>query len=80
MATYRDKETMITAGIYQKGNSPEVDEAVEKHEAIEQFLMQDEYEVSDIGDTLAKVAEISGVPIPEEELVESPALLVSGEN
>ena len=31
-------------------------------------------EVSSIGDTLARVAEISGVPIPEEELVESPAL------
>ncbi len=77
MATYRDKETMITAGIYQKGTSPEIDEAVDKHDAIEQFLMQDEYEVSSIGDTLAAVAEISGVPIPEEELVESPAVAPS---
>lgn len=73
MATYANNEMMITTGIYQKGNSPEIDEAVEKHGEIEAFLKQEEYEKCPMEDTLAKIADLSGIDIPEEEFVENPA-------
>ncbi|MFA6856388.1 MAG: FliI/YscN family ATPase [Treponema sp.] len=73
MAVYANNEMMITTGIYQKGNSPEIDEAVEKHSAIEDFLKQEEYEKCSMEDTLNKIAELSGISIPEEEYTENPA-------
>ena len=74
MATYADRETMITAGIYQKGNSPEIDIAIDKHGAIEEFLKQEEYEPCPMADTLKKLSELTGIEIPEEEFVEAPAV------
>lgn len=73
MATYRDKETMITAGIYEKGKSPEIDEAIDKHQAIEEFLMQEEYEPSSMKMTLDALSALTGIEIPEEEYGETPA-------
>ncbi|HAH63618.1 MAG TPA: flagellum-specific ATP synthase FliI [Treponema sp.] len=73
MATYADNEMMITTGIYQKGNSPDIDAAVEKHAVIEEFLKQEEYEKCPMENTLNKIAELSGIPIPEEEYAENPA-------
>jgi flagellum-specific ATP synthase len=73
MATYANNEMMITTGIYQKGNSPEIDEAVEKHGAIEDFLKQEEYEKCSMDDTLKRIAELSGISIPEDEYIENPA-------
>jgi len=72
MSVYRDNETMITAGIYQKGNSPQIDEAIEKHSAIEEFLMQEEYDKITMADTLNKLSELTGIEIPEEEYSECP--------
>ena len=74
MATYRDNATMITAGIYQKGNSASIDAAIEKHDEIEDFLKQEEFEPCPMNDTLDKMAAVSGVEIPEEEYSETPAL------
>ena len=59
--------------MYQSGNSPEVDEAIAKHSAIEAFLTQEEDEHCTIDDTLAKLSELSGIEIPEDEYVENPA-------
>src|SRR5574344_2058205 len=73
MALYAENEMMITTGIYQKGNSPEIDEAVEKHQAIEDFLKQEEYEKCPMEETLKKLSELSGIEIPESEFNESPA-------
>ena len=73
MATYRDKETMITAGIYEKGKSPEIDEAIDRHQAIEEFLMQEEYEPSSMKMTLDALSALTGIEIPEEEYGETPA-------
>ena len=64
---------LITAGIYQKGNSPVVDEAIDKHEQIEEFLKQEEFELSEISETLTKLSAIAEIEIPEEEFVEKPA-------
>ncbi|MBR7063541.1 MAG: flagellum-specific ATP synthase FliI, partial [Treponema sp.] len=72
MALYDDNEMMITTGIYQKGNSPEIDEAIEKHGAIKEFLMQEEYEKSTIKETLDKLSSLTGIQIPAEEYFESP--------
>ena len=74
MATYSDNETMITAGIYQKGNSPEIDEAIDKHGEIEEFLKQEEYEPCPMAETLKKLSALTGIEIPEEEFVEAPAV------
>lgn len=73
MATYQEKETMITAGIYQKGNSPVVDEAIEKYMEIEEFLKQEEYEPCPMKETLNKLSALTGIEIPEDEYVENPA-------
>ncbi len=74
MACYSDNETMITAGIYQKGNSPEIDEAINKHMEIEEFLKQEEYEPCPMKETLQKLSALTGIEIPESEFVEAPAL------
>ncbi|MBQ5490749.1 MAG: FliI/YscN family ATPase [Treponema sp.] len=73
MATYAEQEEMIVAGVYQKGNSPEVDEAIDKHAAIEEFLCQEEYEACTIEQTLQKLSAVSDIEIPEEEYVDKPA-------
>ena len=73
MATYANNEMMITTGIYQKGNSAEIDEAVEKHPAIEDFLKQEEYEKCPMSETLDKIAALSGIAIPKEEYGGNPA-------
>ena len=76
MATYQDNETMITSGIYEKGKSPLVDIAIEKHQPIEEFLIQEEYEPSTIPQMLKKLSELTGIEIPEEEYVESPSIMI----
>lgn len=74
LATYSDNETMITAGIYQKGNSPEIDQAIDKHMEIEEFLKQEEYEPCPMNETLQKLSALTGIEIPESEYVEAPAI------
>jgi len=73
MADYQSQEEMILAGVYQKGSSPEVDEAIDKHEEIEAFLCQEESEHLTIDDTLDSLSALTGIAIPKEEYVESPA-------
>src|SRR5204863_1717064 len=41
MATYLDMEELIRLGAYRPGSSPEVDEAISLHPALEAFLAQD---------------------------------------
>lgn len=76
MSVYEENETMITAGIYQKGSSPSVDIAIDKHEQIEDFLKQEEYEPCPIEETLQKLSELTGIEIPENEYVENPAVSI----
>lgn len=72
MADYAEQEDMIIAGVYQKGNSPEIDIAIDKHAEIEQFLCQEEFEPCSIEDTLQKLSILSGVDIPAVENEENP--------
>lgn len=77
MATYQNNEAAIVSGIYAKGNSPAIDEAIDMHQPIEEFLTQEEYEPSPMKETLDKLASLSDVEIPETEYVEAPALVVN---
>ncbi len=74
MAAYDENADMINAGVYQKGNNPLIDAAIDKHEAIEDFLKQEEFDPCPITDTLKRLSELSGVAIPEEEASITPAL------
>ena len=74
IAIYEDNSDMISAGVYQKGANAEIDLAIDKHEAIEEFLCQEEDEHCSMEDTLQKLAALSEIEIPDEEFVESPAL------
>ena len=73
IATYAEQEDYITAGVYQKGNNLDVDEAIEHHQAVEEFLCQEQNAHLKIEDILQSLSEVSGIEIPEEEYSESPA-------
>lgn len=75
ISTYQENQTMITAGIYQKGNSPAIDKAIEKYEEIEEFLTQEEFEPCPIKETLDKLSVVSEMDIPEQEYSENPGVL-----
>ncbi len=73
MSVYRENETLITTGNYQKGNSAVIDRAIEKHTDIENFLKQEESEKCSMEDTLRRLSVLSGIEIPVEEFAENPA-------
>ncbi len=68
MAVYEENEDMITIGAYVKGSNPGVDEAMAKHEPIEEFLQQGVEEKAPIADTLKRLSAITGIPIPPQEV------------
>ncbi len=74
IATYADQEDMINAGVYVKGSNMEIDEAIDHHMAVEEFLCQEESDHLSIDDTLVRLSELSGIEIPQEEFVEKPAI------
>lgn len=74
MALYETNELMITTGAYAKGSSPSIDEAIDKHAEIEEFLTQEETERCPMYETLKKLSVLTGMEIPEEEYSEQPAL------
>ncbi len=72
ISIYSEQEEMINAGVYQKGSSSEIDEAIDKHQAIEEFLCQEESDHLTIIDSLKFLSELSGIEIPESEYSETP--------
>ena len=75
MSVYQTNAVMIKSGIYQKGTSPSIDEAISKHEQIEEFLKQKEYEKVTMEDTLKSLSILSEIEIPLEEYSETPCLV-----
>ncbi len=67
MAVYAEQEDLITVGAYQKGSNPKVDEAIAVHDAINEFLEQEELEKVTIEDTMRRLGELAGIDIPESE-------------
>ena len=58
MAVYADAEDLVNIGAYVKGNSPDIDAAVEKNPLIRAFLSQATDEKIDFDETLAMMGEI----------------------
>ncbi|QTQ13746.1 FliI/YscN family ATPase [Treponema parvum] len=76
MASYATNETLITTGNYQKGNSAFIDRAIEKHDAIENFLKQEEFEKCTMEETLTRLSELSEIEIPEEEFKDDAGMMI----
>jgi flagellum-specific ATP synthase len=70
LATYEESEDMINIGAYVKGTNPAIDEAIGKHEAIREFLVQGIAEKAPITDTLRRLGDIAGLSIPPSEISE----------
>ena len=70
MAAYAEAEDLINVGAYQSGSNPSIDDAIAKHPAIKEFLMQEVEERSPLENTFAIMEKISGIPIPPEEFAD----------
>ena len=55
MAVYKDAEDLIHIGAYVKGSSQKIDEAVQKIDAINDFLCQGVFEVQTFEETIARL-------------------------
>ncbi|MBN8966792.1 MAG: hypothetical protein J0H89_15815 [Rhizobiales bacterium] len=58
MATYADMEELIRLGAYRPGSSPEVDEAIGLHPALEAFLGQDKADSTGMMDGYRRLEQI----------------------
>lgn len=67
MAVYAESEDIINVGAYQKGSNPAIDEAIDAHDAIEDFLIQEEVEKVTIEDTMNRLGQLAHISIPQEE-------------
>ena len=72
MAVYQNNAQMINAGIYVKGSSKSIDEAIDKYEEIEDFLKQEEDDHCTMEDTLNKLSVLSGMELSEKDYLENP--------
>jgi len=77
MAAYAKAEDLIMVGAYHHGSDPAVDEAIVKHDPIEEFLMQDVDEPSSLEETITMMSDITGVDIPPEEMTDTNEILES---
>lgn len=68
IASYEENKDTINT-LYEYGKNPVIDEAIDSHQAIENFLMQKEDEKCLLEDSLSKLSEVAGIKIPEEEYV-----------
>jgi flagellum-specific ATP synthase len=78
MAGYAEAEDLINVGAYRNGSNPAIDEAIEKHSPIEEFLVQAVDEPSPLEDTLTAMSQITGIEIPPEEMTDKNAKLFAG--
>ena len=60
MAVYTNSEDLINIGAYVKGSSEEIDDAIAKHSAINEFLVQDVDDKISIEDSINMIKEIVG--------------------
>jgi flagellum-specific ATP synthase len=68
MAVYAEAEDLINVGAYHAGSNPAIDDAIALHQPVEDFLMQGYEDHAPLGETLTAMEELSGVPIPPEEM------------
>lgn len=72
MAVYQNNAQMINTGIYQKGNSKSIDDAIDFHDKIESFLKQEKDEGFTMKETLDMLSELTGMEFPESDYAENP--------
>ncbi|MFP4509585.1 MAG: FliI/YscN family ATPase [Spirochaetaceae bacterium] len=60
LAVYTENEDIISLGAYARGSRPEIDEAIEKIDAIRAFLRQGVEETTTIEDTVAEIQRLAG--------------------
>ncbi|GAB1483853.1 hypothetical protein MASR2M78_26690 [Treponema sp.] len=68
LASYSEAADLIEVGAYKSGTNPAIDEAIEKRQAIEDFLIQDVQDRSSMRETINALGELAGMQIPDEEL------------
>ena len=64
MSTYEDMAEMIRLGAYKHGSNPEVDEAIQFHQPLEEFLTQRKDRPDTLANGYRQLAEILGMPPP----------------
>ncbi len=64
MAAYENMAELIRIGAYKKGSDPDIDEAIQFHAQLEEFLSQTPAERSEFASGYAALAEILGMPWP----------------
>jgi len=72
LAVYAEAEDLINVGAYKEGSNLQIDQAISKREALENFLTQTVEDRAPLADTLKTMAEISGIEIPAEEMETPP--------
>jgi flagellum-specific ATP synthase len=80
MSVYAESEDLINVGAYRQGSNPAIDESIAKHDAIEDFLVQKVEEPSSLEETLTAMSEITGIPIPTEEMEDTNKVIVKSFN
>ena len=63
MAVYAEAEDLINVGAYRPGSNLATDEAINKHQHIKNFLVQEVTERSTLDETFSLMEAISGIPI-----------------
>jgi len=77
MAVYAEAEDMINVGAYRAGSNPAIDESIAKHQPIEEFLIQEVTDRSSLADTYSAMEQITGIPIPVDEVPDGDAAIPS---
>jgi flagellum-specific ATP synthase len=72
MSVYRDNEDLIVMGAYQRGSNPQVDEAIQYKQSIDEFLTQEVEESTTPDETREQMARLVGASREEVEAQENP--------
>ncbi len=67
VSAYREKEDLIDVGAYVKGTDPDVDEAIEKKESLNNFLIQGITEHEEPSVIYSRAAELAGLEPDEDD-------------
>lgn len=58
---YQKARDLIALGAYAAGNDAELDQAVQKHDAMRALLQQDMHEAASLGDSVARLRQLTGL-------------------
>lgn len=72
MSVYRDNEDLIVMGAYQKGSNPQVDEAIQYKQSIDDFLIQDVEDSTSPDETREQMARLVGQTPEGTQVQEDP--------